>query len=254
MSDPTPTPTSTPTVTPDTNPIVNPVPPVALPPVTAGGTTTEFKLMLVAGLIAAVFGSLIASGVLSSSNTTVDRIVGILSILVTPFGYTISRTAVKVSASRAAAAVARTSVVLLVLAVGVTQVTACSWGQAQPRIAAGADAFLDCESPNIKALLDDLLPFSTKWVADFLSSAHTDVLGDLKTAATPIKTDLGRCLLLTAVAVATTTEASDAAAPRSLAPTAASADAARRIDLRAAAARARTQLGWQQTKTSAGTF
>lgn len=266
MSDPAPTPTPTPAPAP--NPVVDPAPApptlpsppvVTLPPVAPGGTTTEYKLMLAAGFVAAILGALMTSGIIGGS-TVVDRIVGIVSILVTPFGYTLSRTAVKTAASRAtAAAITRASALVLVVFVGASSLTGC-WTSAKPYVASGADALFDCEADNVREFVGDLLPFTKTWVDAFLKNAHADPVADLANAARPIKDDALRCALVTAVAIATTpsTPSAPAATPAttSIAPAAVTDTTAadRRAALRKAMLTVRTQLDWKPVKTSAGTF
>jgi hypothetical protein len=90
-------------------------------------------------------------------------------------------------------------VLLLLAMVGVTLAPACdSW---RPRTAAGAKAFLDCESPHVDAtMLADAKVLAGAAVSKWISGSGTIDATGLKADTQPLKTDLLKCAFDAAMA------------------------------------------------------
>jgi len=135
---------------------------------------------------------------------------------------------------------------VLLLAGGVAMQPACSSWRA--RTTAGVSAFIDCESPHIDAqLLADATALSKVAVMAAISGdGHADT-AQLKADAAPLKSDLLRCGFAAAVAALATPVPKQPGAP------AAAGVEVDGVQLRAAFAGARGELGWAPVKLAGGT-
>lgn len=187
-------------------------------PTKPGYQTTEFYLSLAATVLTALF----ASGLLT--NNTALAIAGMAATVLTALGYKVSRTLVKTAGA-----------MLLVCLFAGPQL-AC--GAREPA-ARGVGAFIDCQAPNVVAMLPDAIALAKSAVMRWISgSGHVDTAG-LKNAAAPLKTDLGKCAFDAAIAILTS--------PRPAVAPGAPASSPLEIDtvaLRMAWDRARGELGW----------
>lgn len=124
--------------------------------------------------------------------------------------------------------------------------SACADLQPRERAAAGAGALLDCEAPTIADVLLELIPLAKQAVMAAISGdGHADTTA-LRAAAAPLKSDLGRCALATAIAILATPESAAPGAP------AAAALVVDTVELRRQFTALRVNLGWAPVKTRAG--
>lgn len=201
---------------PSTTPVTAPVKP--------GWQTSEFWL----SAAAKVLGILFASGVIGTG-TVWERIAGLAAALLAQLGYTVSRGMVKAAAS---------ALIIVVIGSAALSQTACI---SRAQVSSGAGAGLNCEAPNIKALVVDVIPLAIaelqKWIS---GSGAVDKTG-LKADLAAITGDLPKCALDAAVAILT--------APPAPAKPGAPSSAAMAVDragLRAAYAEVRGELGWSR--------
>lgn len=201
--------------------------PQAPAPVKPGYATTEFWLSLAATALTALF----ASGVMTSN--TALAIAGMAATVLTALGYKVSRTMVKTGATALVKAGAALALVILLAGPQL----AC--GGARERGANAAGAFLDCQAPNIVALLPDAIALARSAVMRWISGSGKVDASGLKNAAAPLKGDLGKCAFDAAIAAL--------AAPPSPALAGAPASEGLTIDgaaLTSSWARVRGELGW----------
>lgn len=191
------------------------------PPPKPGYLTTEFYLSLSAVLLTYLF----ASGAVTNDKAL--AIAGMAATVLTALGYKVSRTLVKTAG--------------LLLLVGLALQPACSgW---RGRTAAGAAAFLNCESEHVDpGLLSEAKLVTKSAIEKWISGdGHVDATG-LRAEAAPLKSDLMRCAFDAAVAALTYVPSPVPGAPAS-APL--EVDAAQ---LRATWAAERARLGWAPAK------
>jgi len=194
-------------------------------PVKPGYKTTEFWLSIAAMLLSTLF----ASGALT--NDVALTLAGIGATLLTALGYKVTRTLVKTAGA-----------MLVVFALGSSQ-TSCA--EMKPRLANGASALLDCETPDIMALVAELVGIAKPAVtAAITGDGHVDY-GQLESTARAAKTNLARCVLSTAIAMVVTPDAKDGA-PQS------AGLVVNTYELRATFARARASWGVGAIQTSHG--
>lgn len=205
-------------MTDDTQPSPPPTPPT--PPTKPGWRTTEFY----GAWAVKILGALMSSGVLGDG-TTASRIVGAVLTLLGFLGYTYSRTILKAA-----------SVLALAVLLAGPQI-ACSG--ARGRGAAAAGAFLDCQAPNVVAALPDAIALAKAAVMRWIAGDGAVDTSGLKSDASKMAGDLGKCAFDAAIAaLATPPPAQKVGAP---------AAAALVIDgpqLGARWAQVRGELGW----------
>lgn len=193
-------------------------------PVKPGWQTTEFWLSTAAKLL----GILFAAGVIGAG-TQLERIAGLAAAVLAQLGYTVSRGQVKAAASM---------LIAVVLGSAVMSQTACI---SRAQVSSGAGAALNCEAPNVKSLLADLVPLAIAQVEKWISGSGTVDTTGLKGDLSAIKSDAAKCALDAAVAILT--------APASPAKPGAPSSAPMAVDragLRAAYAEVRGELGWSR--------
>ena len=182
-----------------------------------GWQTTEFWLGLAATLLSALY----ASGVIPTSGAAAT-IAGIAATVLIALGYKVSRTLIK-----------RAAALVLIVAIGGAAQTACI---SRAQVSSGAGAGLNCEAPNVKALVADLIPFAIAELQKWISGSGSVDTAGLKADLAAIKTDVPKCALDAAVAILTTPAPANPSAPLS-APMPVG-------NLRAAYAQVRGELGW----------
>lgn len=191
---------------------------VVVPP-TPGWRTSEFWLKVAAITLSALF----ASGALT--NNTALAIAGMAATILGALGYTVSRTLVK------------TAGVIVLVGLLASPQLACS--AARGRGASAAGAFLDCEAPNVVAVLPDAIALARQAIMRWISGGGQVDPSGLKSAAGPLQSDLGKCAFDAAIAALS--------APPQPAATGAPASSSLEIDrvaLTAAWSRARAELCW----------
>lgn len=106
------------------------------------------------------------------------------------------------------------------------------------KVTVGANAFLDCEAPNVAALVQDLTPFVVGTLRAWISGdGHPDRAG-IRADAAKISTMAGQCAWDAAIAILTTPAAPSLGAPQS------SPQAVNVGELAAVARSVRGELGW----------
>jgi acid phosphatase family membrane protein YuiD len=188
-----------------------------------GWQTSEFWLSTAAKLL----GVLFASGVIGTG-TVAERIAGLAAALLAQLGYTVSRGAVKAAAG---------ALIVVMLGSAVLGQVACV---SRAQVASGAAAGLNCEAPNIKALVVDVIPLAIAEIEKWISGSGSVDKAGLKADLAAITGDLPKCALDAAVAILT--------APPAPAKPGAPISAAMAVDragLRAAYAEVRGELGWR---------
>jgi hypothetical protein len=134
---------------------------------------------------------------------------------------------------------------LLVVGIG-AGVAAPGCATARARGAAAAGAFIDCEAPEVAAVLPDLLPLARDAVMLAISGdGHVDTTR-LRADAAGMRSDLGKCALAAAIAALAT---SPAATPGAAAAAPLTIDG---LELRARFAMIRGELGWPAVQLAGG--
>lgn len=204
------------------------IPPPATAATKPGYKTTEFWMSVAAFALTAVF----ASGAVT--NEVALSMLGIGATVLTALGYKVSRTMVK-SASASLS-------LCLVFALGASQISCAA---VPPRLANGAGALLDCETPDLKSLVVELIDIVKPAVLVAITGdGHVDT-GKLEEVAKVAKSNLARCALATALAMVMTPDAKDGA-PQS------AALIVNPLELRSKFAAARASWGIAVVRTSAG--
>lgn len=129
---------------------------------------------------------------------------------------------------------------------GVVTLSSCATARARGGAAGGA--LLDCQAHNLVAAIAELVPLAKQAVMVAIGgTGHVDT-GQLRAAAAPLKSDLGRCALAAAIAAL--------ASPPPPEQPGAPAAAPLEVDgheLRAAFVAIRGELGWPTVKAPDGT-
>jgi hypothetical protein len=170
-----------------------------LPPtVKPGWKTTEFWL----SKVAIILGALLASGLVADGSSTM-RIAGMAAVVLSSFGYTISRGMAKSGAA-------------IALVVGLAVLPSSSaCGHVRDSAGAGAKAFIDCMTPAAKATIGELGPVFGSVVRNALDSSGKIDRSALTAVASPLKSDGPRCALNAAIAAILAPPAPAPGAPQS---------------------------------------
>lgn len=74
---------------------------------------------------------------------------------------------------------------------------------ARDRAASGVGALIDCEAPNIKAAVAELVPLASQAIKSWISGDGKVDTAKMRAACAGIVGDLGRCVMASAVAILT---------------------------------------------------
>jgi hypothetical protein len=145
----------------------------------------------------------------------------------------------------------RSALLLLAGAAGAALlVVACNPGctPVRQRTAVATTAFIDCQAPNVAGVLAELVPLAKQAALVAISGDGSVDTAKLRAAASPLRSDLGRCALAAAIAAL-----AESVAPPSVASVSALAalpdgtatpPAVDGATLRAAFVTVRNELGW----------
>ncbi len=212
-------------------PSPTPLEPVIVTIQKPGYQTSEFWLKIVALVLTALY----ASGIIPTMGP-VATVAAIAATILGALGYTVARTMLKAGAGAAA-------LMLFVLGIALAQ-PACS-ASARQREANAAGAFIDCQTPNLVPLLPDAVTLAKAAVMRWISgSGRADAAG-LKSDASKLGGDLGKCAFDAAIAALATPQPTGTPGAPASSPMV--VDGA---DLRAKWAGVRGELGWAPTRRS----